>query len=102
MLSKEVFEFSGFEWDDEKAENNWRKHGIDFEEAKFVFDGPLAALPQFEGGENRWCCIGAIESIEIVVIFTERDYEDGTYCRLISARRANGKERKQYYQIFYR
>ena len=29
-----------FEWDDEKAEANWRKHGIRFEKATEVFNDP--------------------------------------------------------------
>ncbi|MDR2604138.1 MAG: BrnT family toxin, partial [Desulfovibrio sp.] len=35
-----------FEWDDEKSESNFRKHGIRFEEAAFVFDDPLAVSVQ--------------------------------------------------------
>ncbi len=31
-----------FEWDDAKAIANLRKHGIDFEEAKTVFEDPFA------------------------------------------------------------
>ncbi len=33
-----------FEWDDKKAKNNHRKHGVSFDEACTVFDDPLAAI----------------------------------------------------------
>jgi uncharacterized DUF497 family protein len=33
-----------FEWDDEKALRNLRKHGVSFEEAQTVFDDDLATI----------------------------------------------------------
>lgn len=92
------FDFIGFEWDDEKAESNWRKHGIDFEEAKDIFKGPVLAQAQFEGGEDRWCVIGAAGGRELIVVFAER-YE---FCRIISAWRADRKSRAWYYEVFGR
>lgn len=50
-----------FEWDAEKARVNRRKHGVSFEEAKTVFDDPLAAIfddEQHSGGEQREIIIG--------------------------------------------
>jgi uncharacterized protein (DUF4415 family) len=49
-----------FEWDDKKAEVNFRKHGIRFEEAALVFDDPFAISVQdrIEKGEQRWQTIG--------------------------------------------
>ena len=49
-----------FEWDDNKAAINFRKHGIRFEEAARVFDDPLALTVQdrIENGEQRWQTIG--------------------------------------------
>jgi len=35
-----------FEWDNKKAEINYRKHGIRFEEAARVFDDPLSVSKQ--------------------------------------------------------
>ena len=92
------FDFIGFEWDDEKAESNWRKHGIDFEEAKDIFKDPVLAQAQFEGGEDRWCVIGAANGHALIVVFAERD----EFCRIISARRADRKSRARYYEVFGR
>ena len=33
-----------FEWDESKAASNLKKHGVSFEEAKTVFDNPLAVI----------------------------------------------------------
>jgi uncharacterized DUF497 family protein len=40
--SKGVFANLTFEWDEEKSENNFRKHKVSFEEAKSVFNDPFA------------------------------------------------------------
>lgn len=49
-----------FEWDGRKAEGNFRKHGVRFEEAALVFDDPFAVSVQacIENGEPRWQTIG--------------------------------------------
>jgi hypothetical protein len=51
-----------FEWDEHKAESNYRNHGIRFEEAARVFDDPLAISRQdrIENGEERWQTIGLV------------------------------------------
>lgn len=89
-----------FEWDDQKSESNFRKHGIRFEEAAFIFDDQLAASVQdrIENGEERWQTIGmSNDCLLLVVAHTVRDNEDGTeIIRIISARRAEPKERKRY------
>jgi hypothetical protein len=90
------FEFAEFEWDNEKgAKSNRRKHGIDFDEAKYVFVGPVIARPHNEEGEDRWQVIGNGKGRELVVIFTERD---DTW-RIISARRCSREERARCYEI---
>ncbi len=33
-----------FDWDQQKADTNLKKHGVSFEEAKSVFDNPLAVI----------------------------------------------------------
>ena len=50
-LEAQEFQFSGFSWNNEKAENNWKIHGLDFEGAQEVFQEPVAAAPQCETGE---------------------------------------------------
>ena len=88
-----------FEWNIEKAEQNLRKHGGDFEYAKLIFDGPVLERTdnQIDHVEERIVAIGAVGETELVVVYTWRKEAR----RLISARRANGKERNAYRQAFY-
>jgi len=84
-----------FEWDDQKAATNFRKHGIRFEEAALIFQSNT--LTQFdnqnEAGEDRFVSIGMIRgAVLVVVVHTDRD----GVTRLISARRASSSEQKQY------
>ena len=84
-----------FAWDDEKAEINWQKHTVNFEEAALVF-ADENRIERFDCehsvDEDRYITIGKVESI-LFVIYTER----GEITRLISARRATAKERRDYY-----
>lgn len=89
-----------FEWDDQKAETNYRKHGIRFEEAARVFDDPFAVSEQdrIENGEQRWQTIGMTERcLLLLVAHTVRFEEEGIeVIRIISARRVDRKERRRY------
>ncbi|MBK5480350.1 BrnT family toxin [Pseudomonas sp. TH21] len=88
-----------FEWDLVKAESNLRKHGIRFEEAALVFEDPfhLSVQDRFENGEYRWQTIGAVRGCVVVLVAHTIRFEDGTeIIRIISARRADRKERKTY------
>ena len=89
-----------FEWDDTKNEANIRKHGVSFEEAREVFDDPLhiALLDQrFDYFQERWVTIGATSRRRIVVAANLYfDDEDEEIVRIISAREATTKERRQY------
>lgn len=85
-----------FEWDHNKDEANRAKHGIGFAEAKHVFDGPVFTVvdDRFDYGERREISIGVLgEAVVVVVVHTERQGKT----RLISARKANRKEWRQYY-----
>ena len=88
------------EWDAAKAKINLRQHRVSFETAARVFADPLALLEQdrIENGELRWQTLGRVEGhLLLLVAHTVRDDEDGTETiRLISARRADPKERKRY------
>ncbi len=90
-----------FEWDERKAYINKQKHGISFDEAITAFDDPFALLAPDErhssDTETREWVIGEATPGVLVVIFTKR--EKGKIYRLISARKANRKERKLYEQI---
>lgn len=91
-----------FEWDPDKAASNLRKHRVSFETAARVFADPFAVVEQdrIENGEQRWQTLGVVEGyLLLLVAHTVRDDEDGTECvRIISARRAEPKERKRYEQ----
>lgn len=85
-----------FEWDPGKNRANLAKHGISFDEAKNIFDGPILTRSddRAEYGENRDISLGALwPDGVLVVVHVER----GETIRLISARKANRRERKVYY-----
>jgi uncharacterized DUF497 family protein len=84
-----------FEWDERKARSNLAKHGVPFEYAVRVFLDPHrldAGDFRRDYGEARRITLGMIESRLFVVAYTAR----GGNIRLISARKANQRERRQY------
>lgn len=85
-----------FEWDKEKAEQNFRKHGVSFAEASTVFADPLSltiADPSHSEEESRFVITGlSHEQRQLVIVFTER----AENIRVISARLATPRERKAY------
>ncbi len=84
------------EWDVEKAERNLRKHGVSFEDAVLVFydSGRIETYDGREDyGEDRWATSGLAYSAVLHVVYTVRGEDT---IRLISARKANADERKQY------
>lgn len=81
-------------WDPAKARINLRKHGIDFADAATVFsDNYALTIPDDHPEEERFVTVG-MDSLGrvLVVVFIWR----GQHIRIISARRAEGHERKQY------
>jgi uncharacterized DUF497 family protein len=86
-----------FEWDSEKAENNYRKHRISFETAMEVFADPWAVerpdeLSSYDG-EERFLIVGRTNAhLLLTVVFTEREES----IRIISARKATKAERDDY------
>ena len=87
-----------FEWDENKARINLRKHDVSFEEASTVFGDPRSTTisdPLHSRSEDRFVTLGyAYNQKMIVVVHTER----GDNIRIISARPASRQERKQYEQ----
>ena len=85
-----------FEWDLNKAKNYIEKHGIAFEEASTVFGDNLSLIiddPLHSIGEARLVIIGLSHKNRLLVVaFSER----GDNIRIISARNATKKERKNY------
>lgn len=85
-----------FEWDEEKNQSNIEKHGISFELAKRIFEGPVFTWldTRYDYGEDREVSIGMVDGLLVLaVVHTERD---NGVIRLISARRATKTERKNY------
>jgi uncharacterized protein len=83
-----------FDWDEGKNASNFAKHGISFEEAATIFEGPVFTLVD-EGSpeEMRERSYGLINGVTVIcVIHTDRD--DGT--RIISARKATKRERELF------
>ena len=83
-----------FEWDEAKDRANLAKHGIGFEIAMRIFDGPVLTRPdrRRDYGEERYVGIGRVEGATVVAAYTERSGRR----RLISARPASRKERQAY------
>ena len=91
-----------FEWSDEKNQLNIKKHGVSFEEAKEVFLDPLHISKldhRFNYFEERWITLGATSKNKILVVANMFFDENGEeIIRIISARKANQKERLFYEQ----
>ena len=85
-----------FQWDPDKATRNDSKYGIPFLEAATVFHDPLAFIfddEEHSVEEYREIIIGHSKRERLLVVaFTERD----DVIRIISARKANQRERKGY------
>ena len=83
-----------YEWDEEKAIANLRRHNIDFADAVGIFDDPYAfSMPDATPHEQRFAALGMdILGRILVVIYTHR----GEWMRIISARCATPAERGTY------
>lgn len=88
----ELLSPASFEWDDQKRELNFAKHGIDFENAIEVFYGPNILRRSDRNNEERWTALGHSDNRLIVVVFTRR----ADVTRIISARRARKNEERAY------
>ena len=85
-----------FEWDEEKAQSNLVKHGITFDYGTLVFEdvNRLDRLDERNYDEDRWLTIGLVEGRELAVVYTVRS----NYIRVISARKAEHRERRDYWK----
>lgn len=87
-----------FEWDSEKDEANFKKHGIHFAEILEAFDDPyffeMYDVRHSSDDEERMLGVGNIQGMLVVTtVFTER-----TRTRIISSRRATAREEVLYYE----
>lgn len=91
-----MFSIDGFEWDKNKAEINYKKHAITFDEAMTVFYDDNAILipdPEHSFYEERFILLGlSLSNNMLVVVHCKR----GDNIRIISARSATKRETEQY------
>lgn len=84
-----------FEWNEIKRRINIRKHGIDFADIPRVFDGLTITIEdtRFDYGEARCITLGLLNGRVVVIAHTEQK----NTIRIISARKANKNEEKNYF-----
>lgn len=91
-----------FIWDPAKDQANQRKHGISFMTAAEVFQDPELVSRQDREveGEVRWQTVGRIHGLVIVLVAhtAEDDDRGDQLVRIISARKATPRERRDYEQ----
>ena len=86
-----------FSWDPKKADENLKKHGVDFREAATVFDDTLSTTfpdADHSAGERRFLIIGMSAAGRILVVLHTEAAAD--LIRIISARNATRRERRFY------
>jgi uncharacterized DUF497 family protein len=85
-----------FEWDGQKARLNFQKHGVRYDEAAEAIEDPEAIILYDVGHslvEDRFQLIGRSSQDILFVVFVER-----RRLRIVSARRADRRERWAYYE----
>ena len=85
-----------FAWDDQKAQQNLRRHKVHFEEAATVFADPLARIyddPDHSVTEPRFLLVGHSAAGRVLLVVHA---EKGDTIRIISARRPTRLERARY------
>jgi uncharacterized protein len=86
-----------FEWDETKRLRTLRERGLDFRDARLLFDGRrLYSYPSLRFGEDRVVSIGLLEQRLIAIVWTERNGA----CRIISMRRARDAEERKFRALY--
>jgi uncharacterized DUF497 family protein len=86
-------------WDPEKAKANLEKHKVSFELAERVLGDPLCiSIPDLYPDEDRWVTLGSPSTDGIVVLYIVHTWpeDESSAGRIISARRAESHERREY------
>jgi uncharacterized DUF497 family protein len=96
-----------FSWDPAKADSNYRKHGVQFEDALIAVEDPLAISRHqidHDRPDERWITLGEAYGTLLHVVHTleESDDQTQTWGRIISARHPPPDERWQYESGQYR
>jgi uncharacterized DUF497 family protein len=86
-----------YSWDPRKASENLRKHGVNFADAVLAFEDENAlTIEDHEHDERRFKTLGMGPYAKVLfVVHAERDRD---CIRIISARKADRNEVRQYYQ----
>jgi len=85
------------EWDSGKAAENLRKHGVDFADAVVALEDDNAlTIEDTDHDEQRFKTLGMGPSINILYVI--HTYRDNDRIRIISARKADRSESRQYYR----
>jgi uncharacterized DUF497 family protein len=87
-----------FTWDEAKAAENLRKHGVSFEEGCTVFADENARLkhdPEHSQQEDRFILLGFSAKLRLLIV-CHAYRESDEVIRIISARKATPSERRQY------
>lgn len=86
-----------FEWDENKRRSNLKKHGLDFVDAATMLSSATCIFEdtRYEYGEIRCHAFSELNGFVFIIIFTVRQ---GAF-RIISARRANARERMHYERL---
>jgi hypothetical protein len=89
-----------FDWDEQKAKSNYRKHRVRFYTAAQVFRDPycLMTLGWDVDGEERWQTIGMADGMLLLFVAhtVEDDQDEDLTVRIISARKVTPVERRRY------
>ena len=89
---------AGFEWDEDKAAANLRKHGVGFVAALAIFTDPACVerldIRSRYYGEDRFLLTGLCGGVLLTVVYTDRR----DVVRIISARRATRSEHDDYFR----
>jgi hypothetical protein len=93
-----------FDWDANKARTNLQKHGVPFRLATTVFRDPLAITifdEEHSADEERWVTLGLAENGQILVVVHTSEELSATELRIriISARKADKQEARDYEQV---
>ena len=86
-----------YEWDPGKAQENLKKHGVDFADAVIALEDENAlTIEDRNHHELRFKTLGMGPQLNVLyVVHTERGEH---WLRIISARLATNHERKQYFE----
>jgi uncharacterized protein len=86
-----------YTWSETKNRRNLKLHGISFEDAARIFEGPTLERvdDRYDYGEERIYAIGVVNGLEITLIYTDTQ-EDVR--RIISAWRSEPHERRHYWR----